>query len=557
MSIPVSKLAPQELKGHYKFEIFNKQGDLINTVEQDNKIWYTMEDSGLNFYKFAMETFNGSSRPYQSRVGVCEGYNGGSYPATLLLFEDATDQEIKYVIPSEIVGAASLGYNATPDNPAYGSYSTAESGAFIEGDYLIWKDVYEFSTLQANGTISAAGLLGRNPRMGNGTTLARKAAASIGAAIPASYIAAWGPAKEMARLTMGSFAFNHFNKVVDIKNDVVISNYEKAFAGLEAWKTRPCEAKDRIFSPQVLPNGIHYYTVEWAKQTKEISGVSVSTRIATIRIRNIEDDAEIKTVTLDILEACPKISPYVTSQENYISEMFAAEYFNGYMTVAIQLKSRSGYKLPKLMEDGSYTENTLNYNTAYGLYDIANERWVAEPDFLNIKTGLYYNTAGTAFGPKGLLFTAYSVLSGAKYVATTGTNAYENRAARWSLYALTQVVGEPTDPMIITVDTINGGAGFMAPVRGKGGWGPSPYGTTDPRNGIIVGGTSNVSSPNDTNWSFCHGQKRIPCKSHVLLDTPIVKTSENTMKVTYTLSMRVPNIFAAPGKEYEFDVDEA
>lgn len=133
-----------KLKGHTKIELFNaKTGELEQCVEDDNMFTNAI-DSLLNDNLSGLLVGRGNITPLHSK-----GLGG------LLLLPQTEQENINNIWPHSIPTGVGC-YNRTDagTDPMMGIYNTEESG-FIEGGY---KHIWEFMTSKGNGNIACAAL---------------------------------------------------------------------------------------------------------------------------------------------------------------------------------------------------------------------------------------------------------------------------------------------------------------------------------------------------------------------------------------------------------------
>ena len=139
------------LKGTTRIELTNVKTGEREVIEKDNLVtnavadFLTMNPDGC-FFKAGTYIYN-------NLLPACPNLFGG-----ILLYENALDEDPnKYFAPDDnhIVGYSSNDVNGTTDEKR-GSMNLTESGALEDGSG--YRFIFDFSTSQANGTISAVGL---------------------------------------------------------------------------------------------------------------------------------------------------------------------------------------------------------------------------------------------------------------------------------------------------------------------------------------------------------------------------------------------------------------
>lgn len=139
------------VKGHVQIELHNHKTGFRERIEQDNLV--------TNAMNMAVSTLIGRGQTAATFMPLCTNFYGG-----VMLFEDPLTSSVTNVsLPTDntIVGYA--GQTATNSNKDMGSLNGIESGP-VENGYM---NVWDFSTSQANGTISSMALT--NYRIGDGS----------------------------------------------------------------------------------------------------------------------------------------------------------------------------------------------------------------------------------------------------------------------------------------------------------------------------------------------------------------------------------------------------
>ena len=139
------------LKGHTKIELKNEKTGEIQVVEKDNMITNAIQDALVN------ESFSGSNKltalAYTQYHKIAIDLFGG-----ILLWEkQLTANPSEYELPEDnkCIGYTAYNISNSGINTKLGSYNMSESGLQNDGSY---KHVFDFSTAQANGEISAISL---------------------------------------------------------------------------------------------------------------------------------------------------------------------------------------------------------------------------------------------------------------------------------------------------------------------------------------------------------------------------------------------------------------
>ena len=139
------------LKGHTKIELKNEKTGEIQVVEKDNMITNAIQDMLINEY------FSGSNKltalAYTQYNKIAIDLFGG-----ILLWEkQLTANPSEYELPEDnkCIGYTAYDISNSGTNTKLGSYNKNESGLQDDGSY---KHVFDFSTSQVNGEISAISL---------------------------------------------------------------------------------------------------------------------------------------------------------------------------------------------------------------------------------------------------------------------------------------------------------------------------------------------------------------------------------------------------------------
>lgn len=142
------------LKGTTKIELTNVKTGEREVIEKDNLVTNALADV-LSLDPFAQNRF--TTRPdymtAETSFPICPNMVGG-----ILLYEDVLEENAdNYYAASNnnLVGYSSNNVNET-DDPRRGSMNQTESGPLEDGSG--YRFVFDFATSQANGTISGVGL---------------------------------------------------------------------------------------------------------------------------------------------------------------------------------------------------------------------------------------------------------------------------------------------------------------------------------------------------------------------------------------------------------------
>lgn len=151
------------IKGHTKIELTNVKTGEVQVVEDDNIVTNApmiyenaSKIRGYNEYA-AAKSFAGDvilkKDAGNKQVLLADAYFGG-----ILLFADPIDENANYPYvnsTNEMVGNGSV-YDAMTETKEYGAYNQEESTYVVSEDGIITrKYVYDFGTSKANGTISS------------------------------------------------------------------------------------------------------------------------------------------------------------------------------------------------------------------------------------------------------------------------------------------------------------------------------------------------------------------------------------------------------------------
>lgn len=545
---------PLDIKGKYNIQLFDVQGQKVQDVEVTNTVFYEASDSALNFIKFLLEYGTSSSSGGSSRPNIRYGDIESAYPSTIQLLEQKVSKDCKYFLPSFITGMAWLGSVPGTSTKFIGAYNAPESSATISDGYLVCKDVYEFSTGQANGTINAVCMQKVIHGYPNGTAKTQETSApfSYGYGFTANTLTQLGPAGLNPSDTSSSnplfgAAYNTKGQLVLPATGIVVTNPEAYLSGLAQLQTSPATASEMVFPGMIMEDPSKACLIG------QIRDGSNYNTIIQCKILNATTGIEENTKTLDLFDASTKLQKYLKTKTNnkaYLYSINHAFCCHGYWGATLEFTG-SGNPFPKLQSDGTYTEEATDTAYAACIYDFNKDCWVVEPDFLSVDSAGYYDTSSSYLQvPKLFLNTGGRV----QFSATLTPDLASNSS--WLTTTATgnvQMHNEESN-RVITYRPRNHGYIYTVGLDSK------KYArcrmSLSPSNGSSYAYAPGAIHPNGTIMSgYYFGDKLIPYKSLVHLDSPIVKTAEHTMKVTYTLSIKIPNIFAQPGHEYEFDID--
>jgi len=150
------------LKGSTVIELTDTKTGEVERFDDNNIVTSAIDDIILKRKKYI--NFEGGAigsvnyRPY-SFVGLFPLYSG--FFGGLLLFANRLDESQKYITGNDnIIGGASYGVAYSGLASGVGSYNESESEINLDEGYV--KLVYDFSTNQCNGTISAVSLANHN-----------------------------------------------------------------------------------------------------------------------------------------------------------------------------------------------------------------------------------------------------------------------------------------------------------------------------------------------------------------------------------------------------------
>lgn len=134
------------IKGHTKIELTNVRTGERQVVEDDNLV-----TNALNMYFRQSPNIADIMKPISNPL--VDTYFGG-----LLLFQDPIEEKHdNYNLPNgnTMIGNAVVNYSTAGSYPEFGSYNSEESSFSIENGAVTRKYVYDFGTSRGNGTISA------------------------------------------------------------------------------------------------------------------------------------------------------------------------------------------------------------------------------------------------------------------------------------------------------------------------------------------------------------------------------------------------------------------
>lgn len=138
------------IKGHTKIELTNVKTGQKKILESDNMVtngmFNSMQQTPMNF---------GSvwATPFSSHVPLVDKLCGG-----ILLFHDTINEGVNNIFFPEgnvMIGNGMVRYATAQNVPEFGSYNAEESTYTINEGVATRKYVYDFATSKANGTISS------------------------------------------------------------------------------------------------------------------------------------------------------------------------------------------------------------------------------------------------------------------------------------------------------------------------------------------------------------------------------------------------------------------
>lgn len=167
------------IKGHMTIELADaKTGKVVERHEDDNLV-----TNGVKHYFKNMGIFNVT--PFQRAGGTLMSGHPDNLAIPmfggLLLFDTAQTESVEHIFVSggtKMTGNGINGYSSNDSVTEFGSYNSAESGWQSDGSF---KQVWDFTTTQANGTIACACLCPYNYGAygdGNATSKEQKTSSS-------------------------------------------------------------------------------------------------------------------------------------------------------------------------------------------------------------------------------------------------------------------------------------------------------------------------------------------------------------------------------------------
>jgi hypothetical protein len=135
------------IKGKTTFELTDVNTGEVEVIEDNNMVTNALQDFMLTYGIFNKTIFDDSNRTSELYLNLLSG---------LFLFDTALDENVDNTfMPAgvKMIGNGSRGVSNSGAVTELGSYNSAESGVQNDGSI---KFVYDFSTSQANGTISCA-----------------------------------------------------------------------------------------------------------------------------------------------------------------------------------------------------------------------------------------------------------------------------------------------------------------------------------------------------------------------------------------------------------------
>lgn len=141
------------LKGTTKIELTNVKTGEKEVIEKDNLVTNAVPSALENLFAWQLKTTYGTNYFAGNILPLCPNLFGG-----ILLFEDSIPEDENHLFAqsdNKLIGYSSRNVNSGSDTMR-GSMNQTESGVLDTNDG--YRFVFDFETSQANGTISAVGL---------------------------------------------------------------------------------------------------------------------------------------------------------------------------------------------------------------------------------------------------------------------------------------------------------------------------------------------------------------------------------------------------------------
>ena len=272
-----------------------------------------------------------------------------------------------------------------------------------------------------------------------------------------------------------------------------------------------------------------------------------------------------ESYTVDAYSKCNKLSKYLganaTDATGKISGFSTILFVNGVWIGYLSLSSTTS-KFPGIESSGALLPSlaTMNENV-YCAYDLVADKWLVEPDLENPLCGVRTSGSGSTSTRRTSPNWAWA------YGSSIGGVPQSLDAWKSTRASQAQGILGASNMHIYQENQGDNNAHFVftqLPVGGR--IQRNIFGTSYKEHNTYLYGSSNSygyapggfwHKYNTTITPSGGGSTGVGDRFHAyrtltVLDQPITKTSEYTMKLTYTIQYKVPDFFAEPGHEYDY-----
>ena len=550
-----SASAPMDMDalGVYDIELFDTQGNLVDSRTVHNTVRFTVLPHIGRLQQFWNEFGSGYRSPFMGNQNI-------SYPiGRFYLCEDTPNENDTFMMAAPILGGVNMNYTASAGATTYGSYNSAQSKLGYADGWYTAKTVYEFGTSQCNGTIK--GIIG--------TSSPTKTAPDFESVFDCTAEYLPYPWSGYTQFNTTQFAMHSGATTVDdrwysITKRAFIENYLMVLQGL----ADPIYKEPTSLDELVFPSMVSYAdpTKAYGHHYSKPSGDEPIFNVITYDLTTHTHD----TREIRFYDKCTKLKKYLGSSgsdtTSYIKS-FGTYYLVNGVWFGYLILSATTSVYPGINSSGDLlSEYSTRNEHVYCAYDLVADKWLIEPDLENPLCGT--RTSGTDMSSyrrsaPGWIYTSFAVGDIPKTLDAWKTASEQT---------LRHIVG-PSNMNIYRENSGDNNAHFVynrLPLYTNGYRGI--FGSSYREHNTIKLASGSGSTHH---YNFCTGywhkyntivasgseqKSAVGTRLHAYrsltkLEVPIVKTSEYTMKLTYTIQFKVPNVFADPGHEYDY-IDE-
>ena len=548
-----SASAPMDMDalGVYDIELFDTHGNLVDSRTIHNTVRFTALPHIGRLYQFWNEFGSGYRSPFI-------GKHSNSNPiGRFYLCEDTPNENDTFMIAAPILGAVNMNYSASAGAAIYGSYNSAQSKFSCENGWFTAKTVFEFGTSQCNGTIK--GIIGTSCATGSAPNYTDTSDCT------AEYLPKpWSGSTQADQSS--SFALYSGTTTIDdkwysITNRAFIDNYLLVLQGLEEPKYREPEAIDEL----VFPSMVSYAdpTKAYSLYTTKPSGNEPVLNVITYDLTTHTHE----TREIRFYDKCSKLKKYLGTSgadtTSYINNFVTYYLVNGVWIGHLVLSAKSSM-YPGIDSAGNLLGAYKTRNEyVFCAYDLTADKWLVEPDLENPLCGT--RVAGTDSSSA-----RRSAPGWIRDVSGVGDMPHTLETWRTAKASSLRYILGPSNINIYKENTGDNNAHFVynrmmlnsVAFRSVFGSSYREHNTTQE-----MGSNTNTNYYGDctsywhkyntivassNHYDLAVGTRLHAYRSLTKLQPPIVKTAEYTMKLTYTIQFKVPNVFAEPGHEYDY-----